>query len=68
MFKTKNKMNEQNVKRLNLTLDKEFYELLKQRADQDFIPIGTYVKQYLMKALLPNNTYSKCLTQNGKVM
>ena len=61
-------MNEENVKRVNLTLEKEFYELWKENANQEFIPIGTYVKQYLMKNLLPNNTYSKCLTQNEDAM
>ena len=61
-------MEKQNTIRLNLTLDKEFYDLLKENAEKEFIQVGTYVRQYLMKSLLSNNTYSKCFTQNEKSM
>ena len=60
-------MNEQNVKRLNLTLDKEVYDQLKKNADMEYIQVGTYVRQFLMKNLF-NNSYSKCLTQNEDAM
>ncbi|MCX6255109.1 MAG: hypothetical protein NTV31_11615 [Bacteroidia bacterium] len=41
-------------KRVNLTLDSEFYTFLKKKADADFIKLGTWVKQFL-KQNLKNN-------------
>ena len=51
--------------RLNLTIDKEFYSLLKQRADQEYLQVGTYVRQFLMKNLSDDhNLIVKPLTKN----
>ena len=52
--------------RLNLTLDTEFFELLKDKADSEYLLVGQWVRRYLMKNILSadNNTYSKCTTQN----
>ena len=58
-----------NVK-MNLSLEKEFYELLQERAKQDYVKVATWTKQYLMKCLLEKNNSddSKCLTKNGTTM
>jgi NAD-dependent SIR2 family protein deacetylase len=58
----------QNVK-MNLSLERDFYELLQQRAKNDYVKVATWTKQYLMKGLLEkNNSDSKCITQNGTNM
>ena len=60
--------NTQNVK-MNLSLERDFYELLQERAKNDYVKVATWTKQYLMKGLLEkNNDDSKCLTQNGTNM
>ena len=60
--------NTQNVK-MNLSLERDFYELLQQRAKNDYVKVATWTKQYLMKCLLEkNNSDSKCITQNGTNM
>ena len=60
--------NQQNVK-MNLSLDKEFYELLQENAKQDYVKVATWTKQFLMKNLLEkNNSESKCLTKDGTTM
>jgi predicted DNA-binding ribbon-helix-helix protein len=58
----------QNVK-MNLSLEKDFYELLQEKAKNDYVKVATWTKQYLMKGLLEkNNSESKCLTKNGTSM
>ena len=53
-----------NVK-MNLSLERDFYELLQEKAKSDYVKVATWTKQYLMKCLLEkNNSESKCLTQN----
>jgi len=42
-------MNKQKRVRLNLVLTQDFYEQLKIKAGKDFIPVGTWVRQYLLK-------------------
>jgi len=60
--------NQQNVK-MNLSIDKDFYDLLKARAEKDYVKVATWTKQFLMKNLLEkNNSDSKCLTKNGTTM
>jgi hypothetical protein len=55
--------------KMNLCLDKDFYELLQDKAKNDYVKVATWTKQYLMKCLLEkNNSESKCLTQNGNRM
>ena len=55
--------------KMNLCLDKDFYELLQDRAKNDYVKVATWTKQYLMKCLLEKNiSDSKCLTQNGTTM
>jgi predicted DNA-binding ribbon-helix-helix protein len=54
-----------NVK-MNLSLERDFYELLQERAKNDYMKVATWTKQYLKRNLLEkNNSESKCLTQNG---
>jgi predicted DNA-binding ribbon-helix-helix protein len=61
--------NTQNVK-MNLSLERNFYELLQERAKNDYVKVATWTKQYLMKGLLEKNNSddSKCLTKNGTNM
>ncbi|MGD0581492.1 MAG: hypothetical protein ABR974_00950 [Bacteroidales bacterium] len=62
------RLKKQTVK-MNLSLEKDFYELLQDRAKNDYVKVATWTKQYLMKCLLEkNNSDSKCLTQNGTTM
>jgi len=44
-----------NVKRLNLYLDGELFNVIKKEAQADYLPVATWVKQYLNKNLLKNN-------------
>jgi hypothetical protein len=62
-----NKSKNQIVK-MNLSLEKDFYELLQERASQDYVRVSTWVKQYLKKGLLENNSSCKCETKNGNTM
>jgi predicted DNA-binding ribbon-helix-helix protein len=58
----------QNVK-MNLSLERDFYELLQEKAKNDYVKVATWTKQYLKKGLLEkNNIESKCLTKNGNTM
>ena len=58
----------QNVK-MNLSLEKDFYELLQKRAKNDYVKVATWTKQFLMRSLHEkNNIESKCLTKNGTSM
>lgn len=57
-----------NVK-LNISLEPEFYELLEEKAKEDYLKVATLTKQILKRSLLSkNNDDSKCLTKNEKGM
>jgi len=57
-----------NVK-MNLSLDRDFYLLLQERAKNDYMRVATWTKQYLMKCLLEkNNSDAKCFTNGGVTM
>jgi len=57
-----------NVK-MNISLERDFYELLQEKAKNDYVKVATWTKQYLKKGLLEkNNDDSKCLTKNGTNM
>ena len=57
------------IVKMNLSLDKDFYELLQENAKKNYVKVATWTKQYLMKCLLEkNNDDSNCLTQNGNTM
>ena len=42
--------------KMNLTLDLDFYQFLRQKAREEHLPVSTYVKKYLMDNLLTDNT------------
>ena len=56
--------------KMNITLDWDFYQLLKQHAANDFIKVATWTKHYLMKSLVTKNKNAdfKCETKNGREM
>ena len=51
MKKIKNKQ----VVKMNISLERDFYKLLQDKADKDYVRVATWVKQYLMKNLLDKN-------------
>jgi len=60
------KIRKQQVVKMNLSLDRDFFELLQVSAKKDYVRPATWVKQFLMKNLLEkNNSDINCLTQNG---
>ena len=52
-----------NVK-MNLTLSKEFYQMLQDKAKSDYMRVATWTKQFLMKNLLSHKTESKVTVNN----
>ncbi len=63
------KIKNQEIVKINLSLEREFYELLKAHAKKDYVKVATWTKQFLMKNLLEkNNSDSKCLTNDGTTM
>lgn len=68
-LKKMKKIRNQQIVKMNLSLDRDFYELLKTRAEKDYVKVATWTKQFLMKNLLEkNNSESKCLTKDGTTM
>lgn len=58
----------QNVK-MNLSLDREFYDFLKNKAEDDYIQVATWVKQFLKKNLAEDNKREeKCETEDERRM
>jgi predicted DNA-binding ribbon-helix-helix protein len=64
------KIKKQQVVKMNISLEREFFELLQEKATKDYVRVATWVKQYLMKNLLEKNNSddSNCLTNNGNRM
>jgi hypothetical protein len=60
-MKTKQRL--QKVK-MNLTLEKEFYDLLLEQAEQDYMRVATWTKRFLKKNLLPRNKPSQNQPEN----
>jgi hypothetical protein len=56
-----------NVK-MNLTIPQEFYQVLKKNAQNDYVKVATWTKQFLMKNLEGDKLGKKCLTQNESAM
>ena len=53
------------VIKMNLTLTREFYQLLQDNARADYMKVATWTKQFLMKSLIEGHkAESKCLTSN----
>lgn len=57
----------QNVK-MNLTLPEEFYQVLKENAQNDYVKVATWTKQFLMKNLRGDKLKKKCVTSNEAAM
>ena len=63
------KRNKKQIVKMNLSLEKDFYVLLQEKARADYMRVSTWTKQLLMRSLLEkNNEDTKCLTQNGTRM
>lgn len=58
------KIKKNQVVKMNLTLSREFYQLLQTHAKGDFMKVATWTKQFLMKNVQDNKD-SKCGTKNG---
>ena len=57
-----------NVK-MNLTIPPEFYVVLQQKAQEDYVRVATWTKQFLMKNLDEGDkSEKKSLTNNGTAM
>lgn len=63
MKKSKNQ-----IVKMNLSINKEFYELLQESARKDYMRVSTWTKQFLMKSLLENNSNCKSKTNNENQM
>lgn len=51
--------------KLNLSLDREFYQVLKEHASSDFVPVATWTKQFLMRHLsVGHKPAEKCIQPN----
>lgn len=59
---TKNR--EQKHVKMNLCIDKDFFDLLQEKADDEFMRVSTWTKWYLMKNLLDNNKKVKTIREN----
>jgi hypothetical protein len=53
--------------KMNLCLEKEFYDLLLEQAQRDYMRVSTWTTQYLKKSLLGSNKKIKMVESNGKV-
>ncbi len=60
---TKNR--EQKHVKMNICLNRDFFNLLQQQADNDFMRVSTWTRWYLMKNLLDGNKNLKRVTENG---
>jgi len=58
LFKSYLKMRKPKINpkvKMNLSLEKDFYEFLKLQAKNDYVRVATWTKQYLMRSLLGKN-------------
>lgn len=59
------KSKKEEVVKLTLTLKKDFYNLIQQKAEDEFLKVATYIRRLLKQNLLEkNNSDFKSLTQN----
>ena len=56
-----------NVK-MNLTIPRDFYQVLQENASHDYVKVATWTKQFLMKNLSGDKLEKKCLTSNEAAM
>jgi len=50
--------------KINLSLEKEFYDFLFEQAQQDYMRVATWTTQFLKKSLLEKNNKAKCQMKN----
>ena len=63
------KRTKKQIVKMNLSLDKDFYVILQEKARADYMRVSTWTKQLLMRNLLDkNNDDCNSLTQNGNRM
>jgi hypothetical protein len=55
------------TKRINLTFEDDFYNFLKTKSEEDFIKLGTWVKQFLKQNLMKNNGINKIDNHEQKI-
>lgn len=44
-------LKEKKYSKLNITLPQDFYKKLKHIADEEYLPVATFVKKYLLERL-----------------
>lgn len=42
--------------KINLSFDPSFFEILTRKAKKNYVSTSTYIRQFLMKSILENNT------------
>lgn len=62
----KTKVKDENVK-MNLTVPKEFADLLTIKAHNDYLKTSTWVKRFLMKHILPEADKQEKNSMNSNV-
>ena len=50
--------------KINLSLEKEFYDFLLEQAELDYMRVATWTKRFLKKNLLDKNKEFKSVSQN----
>lgn len=48
-------MKKKQFKRVNLWLEKPIYDKIKERADKQYLRVGTYLRQVILQTLKNNN-------------
>ncbi len=66
-IKRMKKIKKPQIVKMNLTLSREFYQVLQQQAQSDYMKVATWTKQFLMKNLNENKLDSNSLNndENG---
>lgn len=68
MRKLKNqKSKNQNSVKLNISMDKDFFDLLKENARKDYMLVSTKAKQLLYRALLEKNNDDDKIVNNESI-
>ncbi len=60
------KKKKKDYKRLNLYMDRDLFNIIENKAGNDYLPVSTWVKRFLHKNLFKNNTISNTLTNETK--
>jgi predicted DNA binding CopG/RHH family protein len=49
-------MKKNQFKRVNLWLDKSIYDKIKDKADKQYLRVGTYLRQIILQTIRNNNS------------